>query len=147
MWSHYGSNHQGFCIEYDIGQFDPGDAFLKNLYPVVYSRELFDLTPWAEKLVTGQREEFNEMFPLLAVLQKFAGWAYENEWRYVQFQEAPNPNRVSPVPTPSRVLLGAKMPESRMKELIAICAAKRIGVWQMHMSSDKYELLAVPMSV
>jgi Protein of unknown function (DUF2971) len=37
MWSHYGNNHQGFCIEYDLEKFDPGDAFLKNLYPVIYS--------------------------------------------------------------------------------------------------------------
>jgi hypothetical protein len=56
MWSHYGSNHQGFCIEYDLEKFDPDDAFLRNLYPVTYSHQLFDLTPWAEKLVTGKIE-------------------------------------------------------------------------------------------
>src|SRR5215469_9264000 len=47
MWSHYGRNHQGFCVEYDLSKFDPQDAFLKNLYPVIYSYQLVDLTPWA----------------------------------------------------------------------------------------------------
>jgi len=79
MWSHYGNNHQGFCIEYDIEQFSSEDAFLKNLYPVIYSHELFDLTPWSERLVTTKREELNPMFPLLGVLQKFKGWEYERD--------------------------------------------------------------------
>jgi hypothetical protein len=147
MWSHYGSHHQGFCVEYDIEQFDPADPFLRNLYPVVYSHEVFDLTPWAEKLVTGNREEFNPYFPLLGVLQKYDGWAYEKEWRYVLFQEAASPSRTRSVPTPSRVLLGARMPEHNKKELVEICAAKRISVWEMQMSSDRYELQAAPLSV
>jgi|SRR5215469_112702 len=146
MWSHYSSNHQGFCIEYDIRKFAPRDAFLKNLCPVVYSKDVFDLTTWAEALVTGKREEFNGLFPFLAVLQKFEGWAYENEWRYLQFQDALNPDRARGVPTPSRVLLGAKMPESNKSELLEICQAKKISVWQMHVSYSKYELQELPLS-
>jgi hypothetical protein len=144
MWSHYGNNHQGFCIEYDLEKFDPADAFLRNLYPVIYSHQLFDLTPWGEKLVTGKREELTAIFPLLGVLQKFEGWAYEREWRYVLFQENPNPNRARPMPLPSRVFLGAKAASSTTKELLAICEEKNIAVWQMRMSNDKYELLADP---
>jgi hypothetical protein len=144
MWSHYGSNHQGFCIEYDLNKFDPGDAFLRNLYPVVYSPELFDLTPWAEKLVTGRRQDFTTVFPLLGVLQKFEGWQYEQEWRYVSFNEAPTPDRHRPMPRPSRVFLGAKAAPNNTKELSAICGERNIAVWQMRMSSDKYELLADP---
>jgi hypothetical protein len=147
MWSHYGSHHQGFRVEYDIEQFDPGDAFLSNLYPVVYSHEVFDLTPWAEKLVTGNREEFNPYFPLLGVLQKYDGWAYEKEWRYVLFQETASPSRARLMPTPSRVLLGAKMAEPNKKELVEVCGAKRICAWEMQMSGDKYELQAAPLSV
>lgn len=144
MWSHYGSNHQGFCIEYEIEKFDPDDAFLRNLYPVIYSQQLFDLTPWGEKLVTGKREELTTLFPLLGVLQKFEGWAYEKEWRYVSFQENPTPDRARPMPLPSRVFLGAKASSSTTTEMRAICEEKKIAVWQMRMSNDKFELLADP---
>ncbi len=142
MWSHYGKNHQGFCIEYELEKFDLGDAFLKNLYPVIYSHQLFDLTPWAEKLVTGKTDELTPLFPLLAVLQKFEGWAYEQEWRYVSFQDKPSPSRARTMPLPSRVFLGTKAAPSTTKDLLAICKEKNIPVSQMRMSNDKYELLA-----
>jgi hypothetical protein len=127
-----------------LEKFDPGDAFLRNLYPVIYSRQLFDLTPWAEKLVTGKREELTTIFPLLGVLRKFEGWAYEQEWRYVLFQENPTPNRTRPMPLPSRVFLGAKASPLTTKGLLTICEEKNIAVSQMRMSNDKYELLAHP---
>lgn len=142
MWSHYAKDHQGFCVEYDLEKFDPGDPFLRNLYPITYSHELFDLTPWAEKLVTGKAEDLTTGFLLLAVLQKFKGWDYEQEWRYVAFQEAPTSSRDRPMPEPSRVFLGAKSTPSM--ELLTICEEKSIPVWQMRMSTDKYELIADP---
>jgi hypothetical protein len=144
MWSHYASNHQGFCVEYELESFDTGDAFLRNLYPVVYSRELLDLTLWAEQLVTGKREDFNTFSPLLGVLQKFEGWGYEREWRYVSFKETPTADRSRTMPLPSRVFLGAKAPPSTTQVLLAICKEKNIAVWQMHMASDEYERLADP---
>ena len=116
MWSHYGNNHQGFCIEYDLEKFHPDDAFLKNLFPVIYSHQLFDLTPWAEKLVSGSAGQLTTLFPLLGVLQKFEGWAYEKEWRYVQFQEKPTSDRARAMPLASRVLLGAKATSSTTNE-------------------------------
>jgi hypothetical protein len=143
MWSHYASKHQGFCIEYDLEKFAPGDTFLRNLYPVIYSDELIDLAPWAEKLVTGKREEFTTTFPLLGVLQKYEGWQYEQEWRYVSFQETPAPDLARPMPLPSRVFLGAKMFSSKKNELLAICEKKHIEVLQMNMASDKYHLLQI----
>ncbi len=142
MWSHYANQHRGFCVEYEVASFDAGDAFLKNLYPVIYSEELFDLTPWAEKLVSGQREELTTVFPLLGVLQKFDGWSYEREWRYVRFQEKPTPDCNRSMPRPTRVLLGAKALPETINDLTEICKAKQIPLWQMRMADDKYELVA-----
>ena len=144
MWSHYAKDHQGFCVEYELQEFDPGDPFLRNLYPVTYSHDLVDLTPWAEKLGTGKTEELTPGFLLLGVLQKFAGWEYEQEWRYVSFQEAPTSNRDRPMLQPSRVFLSSKATAATKTELCSICGGKNIPVWQMRMSSDKYELLADP---
>jgi hypothetical protein len=146
MWSHYGNNHQGFCVEYDLEQFDQGDAFLKNLYPVIYSQQLIDLTPWAEKLVSGNAAQLTTLFPLLGVLQKFQGWSYEEEWRYVLFQEKPTSDRNRQMPLPSRVFLGAKAEAATRAELLAICKEINIPVWQMRMSNDEYELLSDPIN-
>ena|SRR5215831_7506075 len=144
MWSHYAKDHQGFRPEYDLQTFDPADAFLRNLYPVTYSHDLVDLTPWAEKLVTGHAEDLTPGFLLLGVLQKFEGWEYEQEWRYVSFQEVPTPNCERLMPPPSRVFLGSKATPATINELRAICDEKNIPVWQMRMASHKYELLADP---
>lgn len=144
MWIHYAKDHQGFCIEYDLKKFGPGDPFLRNLYPVTYSHDLVDLTSWAEKLVTGKAEDLTPGFLLLGVLQKFEGWEYEQEWRYVFFQEEPTSKRDRPMPQPSRVFLGSKATPATTKELCSICEGKNIPVWQMRMSSEKYELLADP---
>jgi len=144
MWSHYAKDHQGLCLEYDLQKFDPGDPFLRNLYPVTYSHDLVDLTPWAEKLVTGKAEELTPGFLLLGVLLKFEGWEYEQEWRYVSFQEAPTASRDRQMPQPSRIFLGSKATPATTNEVRAICEGKNIPVWQMRMSSDKYELLADP---
>lgn len=144
MWSHYADNHKGFCVEYDLGKFDPGDGFPKNLYPVVYSNELGDMTPWAEKLVSGKAGDLVTGSLLLGVIQKFTGWEYEQEWRYIRFQEPSNQDRNRSMPLPSRVFLGAKAQRSTTEAIVAICEEKNIPVWQMRMSSDRYELVANP---
>jgi hypothetical protein len=142
MWSHYADQHKGFCVEYDLSKFVPGDAFLKNLYPVIYLNELADLTPWAEKLVSGGAGELTTEILLLGVIQKFTGWEYEQEWRYMRFQEPPSQDRNRSMPLPSRVFLGAKAQPSTTSAIMAICEEKNIPVWQMRMSSDRYELVA-----
>lgn len=143
MWSHYADNHRGFCVEYALDQFDSNDAFLKNLYPVAYSNDLSDLTPWAERLVSGEAGDLDIGSLLLGVIQKFTGWQYEQEWRYIRFQEPPNEDRNRSMPLPSRVFLGAKAQPSTTEAIAAICEEKNIPLWQMSMSSDRYELVAI----
>lgn len=124
MWSHYACDHKGFCIEYDLQKFDPDDPFLRNLYPIIYSHELFDLTPWAEKIVSGKAADLTTVFPLLGVLQKFEGWEYEREWRYVSFKETVTLDRDRSMPTPSRVFIGANAQPSN--ELLTICEERTL---------------------
>jgi len=78
------------------------------------------LTPWAEKLVSGSAAHLTTLFPLLGVLQKFDGWSYEEEWRYVLFQEKPTSDRNRQMPPPSRLLLGAKAAASTRNNLLTI---------------------------
>jgi Protein of unknown function (DUF2971) len=141
MWSHYSEDHGGFCIEYDIEGLDPSHSFCKNLYPVVYSNDLGYLRNFVEKLVGASREEYPYMGPLLCMLVKFTGWAYENEWRIIH--ETPTEEDDGPMAAPvaSRVFVGSQFELNKNQKLIAICKKKKIPIEQMRLGNDKFELL------
>jgi Protein of unknown function (DUF2971) len=143
MWSHYANHHRGFCVEYSLESLGAEHFFRKNLYPVVYSKDLYDLRPFMEGLTAGSREELKVMLPLVAMLHKFDGWGYEREWRLVSETEAIEVDRNRPTP-PSGVLLGARFDPSTGKELLAICRGKRIPISQMIMAKDKFALSPYP---
>ena len=144
MWSHYADNHKGVCLEYDLDGLKPDHLFRKCLYPVLYSSQLYDLTPFAVKLFAPDRQDFNHIHPLLAVLHKFDGWEYEQEWRVVSITEAVTEDDNRRVPTPSRIFLGSKMEPTKSRELSAICQQKKIAVYQMRLADDRFELLSEP---
>jgi len=145
MWSHYAHNHQGFCIEYDLEQLEAIHPLRKFLYPVIYSHQLYDMTPWAEKLADPDLQKFNSECPLLGVLHKFDGWEYEKEWRLVSVTNTVIEDHTFAVPTPTRVYLGSKARVDEHKELLAICEDKTIEVHQMRLADDKFEMLSDPL--
>jgi len=140
MWSHYANHHRGFCIEYELDSLGASDFFRKNLYPVLYSKDFYDLRPFMEGLTGGSRQEFKLMLPLLAMLHKFEGWGYEKEWRLVSETEVIEADRNRPAPLPSKVFLGARFDPSIGKDLLAICRQKTIPIAQMQLVSDKFAL-------
>jgi hypothetical protein len=145
MWGHYAQNHKGFCVEYDIEPLPPEHALRRNLYPVLYSPHLYDMTQFVHGLVHPNRGAFSPTGDLLlSVLHKFDGWQYEREWRAVIFTPGALPDQNSSVPKPSRVFLGAKMDVTRAAEVAAICIAQNIEVWQMTLAPDRFELVAHP---
>jgi hypothetical protein len=143
MWSHYADYHKGFCIEYDISQLPTEHLLRRSVFPAVYSAGLFDLTQWAEKLVSTRREQFNPALVLLAMMSKHKDWKYEREWRFVLTEPRLSDDRALPVPKPTRVLLGSRMPEEKKTELTGICTTKGIEVWQMERVPDAFELRSV----
>jgi hypothetical protein len=144
MWGHYADDHKGFCIEYDLEQLAPEDAMLRNLYPVIYSKDLYDMTPYVNGLVVADRSNYNPFAPLLSVLHKFEGWKYEREWRLIMFAHALRPDHTQKVPKPSRVFLGWKMDATNAAEVSAICARQGINVFKMNLARDNFELIAHP---
>jgi hypothetical protein len=143
MWSHYADNHKGFCVEYELEPLMDGHACWYNLYKVIYSRKLYDLTRWAELMIGPDRDQSNPVYPLLATIHKFYGWKYEEEWRLVLLDSKLNDDRNYNVPTPTRVLLGSKMETSSKKELREICKERNIEVWEMHRVTNSFELTAM----
>ena len=82
MWSHYADQHRGFCIEYETESLPPEHLLLRMLYPVIYSKKLFDGTKYYRAALEN-KQGFNILFPTLAALHKSPEWKYEKEWRLV----------------------------------------------------------------
>ncbi len=68
QWAHYANNHQGLCIELELGD---GDA-----QKVEYKAEMLDCALMSE----------NEIF-IRILLTKFKHWEYEKEFRVIRVLE------------------------------------------------------------
>jgi hypothetical protein len=144
MWSHYANHHKGFCIEYDLEPLKPEHPFRHNLYPVVYSKHLYDLMPFAVGLTARDRQKFQVMLPLIGMLHKFEGWEYENEWRMIFEKQNLMDDYAQPAPTPTRIFLGSRLVASESRPLLSICEQKNIPIWRMRLSDTNFELTAEP---
>jgi hypothetical protein len=144
MWGHYADKHRGFCIEYELESLPATHALRRNLYPVIYSSELYDLTHWASQLFDSPRAQFNPAAVLLALLRKYQDWRYEEEWRFILTEDHITPPRALSVPTPTRVFLGSKIEEPSKRELIELCRARGIEVRKMEMDPHGFKLKDSP---
>lgn len=82
MWAHYGDNHKGICVEYDLTQLPLESDFSKGLYPVGYEDKRYDVTNLVKMIL---EEEPNMKVSLLffIMLLKHKSWSYEKEWRII----------------------------------------------------------------
>jgi hypothetical protein len=142
MWGHYANRHKGFCLEYELDSLRADHILRRNMYPVIYSLELYDLTPWACQLFNSPRDQFSPAAVLLSMLIKYRDWSYEEEWRFVLTEPRLTPDRAMSVPKPARVFLGSKIEDRSKRELTELCKARGIAVWQMEMAADGFKLKA-----
>lgn len=125
MWSHYGQNHRGFCIEYDTEAIAVSDPY-KALFPVIYSEKCIDGTDFIRRAFLNPRK-VNLDYVTLSALLKSPEWKYEQEWRLVVSTLPDDENSFFEVPTPKRVFLGSLMDPSEREEITEICERK--GRW------------------
>lgn len=132
MWSHYAKNHTGFCIEYETGD----DKLLSELFPVVYTDDFFDIT---DAILT---EDIYKPYMLQSVFRKCNVWEYEQEWRIV-YETKDNINGyLHKIEEIKAVYMGTKIENSNKKELEMICKDKKIDLYQMELSDEKFELIS-----
>ncbi len=144
MWGHYAQDHKGFCVEYDLEKLPPEHTLRCQLFPVIYSPKLYDLTAFMQKLAGPNQAEVTPASLLLAVLHKFDGWSYEQEWRVVSLANKVIGDYNLPVPTPTRIFIGSKMSPENGEALRKICEQKHIEVFQMELAPDRFQLLPRP---
>lgn len=137
MWSHYGDCHRGVSIEYDVVG-NPEQGVAADLWPVVYSRGIFDATRYMQSAVKGR--SFNNLYAFVACLHKSEEWSYEKEWRIVLPLGPGHPSYNRMAQKPKAVYLGAKISDNDKTKIIEISCKKNVPVFQMKLSSNGYSL-------
>ncbi|WFB34955.1 DUF2971 domain-containing protein [Kiritimatiellota bacterium B12222] len=109
LWAHYGDNHRGVCLEYDIPDLQtnplmtPESIIYSTQYPTL---SLYDF--WVDILSNGSR----------ILKTKSIEWSYEKEWRILLSNSAN-----SEISTPfelTAVIFGARMPDNEKETIKAI---------------------------
>ena len=94
----------------------------------------------AQALFDGVKKYGWGLDNLLAPLYKSREWSYEREWRFVQQGDPSAPDQNCPMPTPSRIYLGAKISQKNKESICDIAASKKIDIFQMKLSAYEFKL-------
>ena len=156
MWSHYASQHTGFCIEYDFNQATGTGFPLDRLAKVTYSDEMpmLDLRSMIQMVCKRIDQEYIKdpaITQLIgetcieAILTKNSAWKYEAEWRIVldNFSNV----QIVKIPFATKIILGMNIDEKNKEELLRIAHEKEppIPVYQAFLRPDKYEIGYYPL--
>lgn len=132
MWSHYARAHTGFCIEYSGSELFKSLVVLRSLHPVCYRSDFYDATGQLDTIMDP-----NFAFHVIAACAKSPEWAYEKEWRLIRPSDVMEDPPMFHLPTPSRIILGAKTSAENRKVISEIAAAKGIVVSAARLSRDQ----------
>lgn len=133
MWSHYASDHKGYCLEFEATNHTEvfGEARpirYSDAYPII---SCFD-TP---------KEKQSE----LALLTKYKGWAYEQEWRIIDHENGPGFREYPPELLKS-VVFGLRMPEgdkAKIREWIGR-RGHTVQFYQAERNEDRFSIEIIP---
>ena len=141
MWSHYGNNHFGICIEYDLlGMneelgYSPVPVLYKNAFPALTR---FDLQ--------NPERSVEEVY-MKSMLIKSLDWSYEKEWRVLQDYGAcgdawdkERKGALMNMTTPSAVYLGCNADTDFEREIINVCKEKGITCYKLEKDEREYKL-------
>ena len=154
MWSHYADSHRGFALEYDFRPTLLRPLPHIGLYPVIYSEDRFDASPfllWGLFTILGIKTNNPDgIASIKAALYKSKMWEYEKEWRMID----PGPHDIqNPAPTeieyrPVAIYYGQNISPKDKARLHKIALEKGIKEYEMFIDSgaQKYEMLYRPLS-
>lgn len=137
MWSHYASDHKGFCVEFNYEmlvafctQYFLENGKLLETREIIYQDEYPVLIPTIE-------DDIEYMLRPLSIKSKV--WDYEKEFRLIVYEGA-GENVVLPDGIINRIILGCKMSDPYKYEIKSIAKAKKINVAESRMHLEKYAL-------
>lgn len=138
MWSHYGDEHRGFCVGYNLDRESPPD-----LHKVCYGGERSVRASLIERAFVGDGDlsAANDLEHLI-LLRKGQAWSYEEEYRcFSEPGEADSPFQLA------EVVFGRKCPDSTVHLLrTALASRTDIQFFAIVADQDTFELNKRPMS-
>lgn len=129
MWSHYAQGHTGVCMEFE---YRLGQGFFGQAIPIRYALRIPDFSfmkifAEVQRLPAGQRSDAMVEFGTLIFITKACQWAYEKEWRIIDFSvDGRHRDGLRKFPTEALtgVILGCQMPGDSKQEFIDLLAAR-----------------------
>ena len=148
MWSHYADFHKGFVLEYDFRRTLKNPIENVLIAPVIYDEERLDVSSyiaWEFLHLLGVNSKNPDIASHIKVaLHKSAAWAYENEWRLVDYTlHVYTDKAASAIPyKPTAIYYGARMDVGKKDLLHGIAQEKGIREYEMFIdySSPEYEV-------
>ena len=137
-WAHYSSQHQGFCIEYDVHQMNlvsaNGDDFA--VYDINYTNSLPEIC--LTEVIFSPHQVLKRLLST-----KTVDWSYEQESRIIHFRNQGEaiemPNGIKMV----SLIAGLKMPEELIVELRDVAAVLDIPAYKVERSKYSQTLSKV----
>ena len=124
LWAHYGQEHRGFCLQFDVYE---DISFFMPLLPVLYKID------YAPAILTERPGEILEQL----YQRKSIDWAYENEVRVV----ADNPGlKTYRRKSLKAICFGYQMAEND-KETLRELFKTDVKYYQVELSNDEYRLI------
>lgn len=142
MWSHYGRNHTGICIEFDIpalithfSQIGTANETLAGLFLAIKYDTI------RENYNFGQGENEDRYSLLMWLKTKSQDWGYENEIRYVLTNWS-GASMTLPAHAVRAVRLGSRITPDNEKQVRAICRAQYTNAkdLKMKISTTEFKL-------
>lgn len=128
MWKNYAANSLGYCIEYDIENYEHN----KDILPVIYQDERETdiiiqligtfigqmITGFSNGQIVADQSHFIRLF-----LTKYKKWEYQNEWRLIG--EA---NGKTSAPSIKRIYLGKNITADNKQKMLDFAIKNNIEV-------------------
>lgn len=137
MWSHYGDDHKGVCLEFDIRPSTGSREFTKFLYPSLYFDKPVDTTTRADNI----DPQIRSVAFLQTTLAKSLEWSYEKEWRLVYPVEYFKSGDFHiEFPKPKTIYVGHRMKPDLIDQIKDEAKKAKIPVIQMHPVMGQYRI-------
>lgn len=127
MWSHYADDHKGICLEFD------GEAeLMAHAQKVKYSQKRVPIMAYYDDKETSMTK---------ALLTKSLQWAYEEEWRLINYKKGPGTVEFKPESL-TGIVLGALASANTVAEVERWAKARShpLDIYQASLSNTDYSL-------
>jgi len=132
MWSHYGQQHRGVCVEYDVST-----VATDEIRKVEYGESREILASAIRAWLLDDNADARRTIEGACLLRKSKEWAYEREWRMLG-RIGLGPSRI-PL---TAVIFGLRCPRTLQYSIVKILGGMGSSVkfWQMGATGARFEL-------